>query len=274
MQQLHEQQYVRRERRILRMVAMPLARLCLKLGIPFGEISEVLRGAFVEAARKDGKIFGKEPTQSRISLLTGLTRKDVHRIIESDPDLLARPGDSSVPARILGEWATSRKWANAKGDPADLPIAHSSHRSFTALCRKHTTNCTARTVLDELVQLENVEVVGDRVRLISPVYIQSRDHLRLLEIGLHSAQRLMETILHNIKHSDEPELGRLERLYTSRYVPREKLPAIRKKVREMLKLSHDGMAAAVDDVEQVGPLEQDSVGFGLFYFEEPEEEKL
>lgn len=271
MQQTQIQQSSKRERRILNMIATPLARLCLRLGIPFGEIAEVLKHGFVEAARKDGKIWGKEPTQSRISLLTGLTRKEVHRIVDTDP--LSKVGETSVPARILGEWATSRKWANAKGEPADLPFSHSSHRSFSQLCRSHTTNCTARTILDEFVFLGNVEVVDDRIRLVRNQYVQTRDEMRLLEIGLHSTQRLLETLLHNIKTKDEPEKGRLERLYTSRYVPREKITEVRAKIREMLLLSHDGMAAAVDDVEQVGPLEQDSVGFGLFYFEEPEEEK-
>ena len=61
--------------RILR----PMARLLLRNGVPFGEFSELVKRAYVEAALEDFSDGRRKPTDSRAAVMTGLTRKEVRK---------------------------------------------------------------------------------------------------------------------------------------------------------------------------------------------------
>lgn len=61
----------------------PLMRLMLRHSMPFSAFEEVAKRAYVEVAMNDFAIPGKKPSISRASILTGLTRKDVQRLVSS-----------------------------------------------------------------------------------------------------------------------------------------------------------------------------------------------
>jgi hypothetical protein len=58
----------------------PLVRILLNHGVPFDTFQEIARWVYVEVADKDFELPGRKQTDSRISVITGLTRKDVARI--------------------------------------------------------------------------------------------------------------------------------------------------------------------------------------------------
>ena len=49
--------------------------------MPFGAFEELAKHVYVQTAMEDFGIPGKKPTLSRASILTGLTRKDVQRLL-------------------------------------------------------------------------------------------------------------------------------------------------------------------------------------------------
>ena len=59
---------------------LPLAQLCVGKGVPIQAAEEHLRRAFVEAARRSSDGANPQRLTSRISTLTGLTRREVARI--------------------------------------------------------------------------------------------------------------------------------------------------------------------------------------------------
>jgi hypothetical protein len=63
-------------RRLLR----PLVRILIRNGIAFGEFADIAKEVYVDVAATDFQVPHKKMSQSRISILTGLTRKDVSRI--------------------------------------------------------------------------------------------------------------------------------------------------------------------------------------------------
>ncbi len=63
-------------RRILR----PLTRLLLANGVTLPAIQEILKSVLIEVAEEDFPVKGKVTTDSRISVLTGVHRKDVKRL--------------------------------------------------------------------------------------------------------------------------------------------------------------------------------------------------
>ncbi|MGB8275288.1 MAG: DUF6502 family protein, partial [Alphaproteobacteria bacterium] len=58
----------------LRRLLRPLVRLLVAEGIPFMYFTNLLKGVFVDVAVEEFRIKGKEQTDSRISLLTGVHR--------------------------------------------------------------------------------------------------------------------------------------------------------------------------------------------------------
>lgn len=115
----------------------PFARLMVARGVQFPELSERLKAHYVEAAKgmTDGKL-----TDSRLSVLTGLQRRDVAR-------LRALPASKPRPhhlARLLALWQTEPDYAGRtlpKNGPAP---------SFEALAKDVRKDIHARTMLDTL----------------------------------------------------------------------------------------------------------------------------
>jgi hypothetical protein len=55
----------------------PLVRILLKNGVSFAEFAELLKNVFVDVAERDLGMPGRRPSQARVAILTGLSRKEV-----------------------------------------------------------------------------------------------------------------------------------------------------------------------------------------------------
>lgn len=88
--------------RALRHVLRPLVKLMLSHGITYPYLCELLKALFVDIADKDFRIDQCTPTDSRISLVSGVHRKEVSRLrqeIASDTD--TRPTVVSLGAQLV-----------------------------------------------------------------------------------------------------------------------------------------------------------------------------
>jgi hypothetical protein len=59
----------------------PLVRILIRNSVSFAEFSEIAKDVYVEVASSDFQLPDKNMTQGRIAILTGLTRKEVNRLI-------------------------------------------------------------------------------------------------------------------------------------------------------------------------------------------------
>jgi hypothetical protein len=60
-----------------RVLMKPLVRILVRHGVSYNEFHEILKNVFVEVAERDFGIPGRKPFQSRVAILTGMTRKEV-----------------------------------------------------------------------------------------------------------------------------------------------------------------------------------------------------
>lgn len=123
---------------------------------------ELLKRVFVEVAERDFCLDKKASTDSRISLITGVHRKDVRRLREL-PDVEADlPPKVSLSAQIVATWITDKRWLDDKGQPR--PLARLTTRggdiSFEALVASISQDIRPRSVLDEWLRL-GVVLVND-----------------------------------------------------------------------------------------------------------------
>ena len=195
-----EQKLMQAARRILR----PLVRILLRNGIASDALTELVRKTYVDVADQEFGIEGKRQTIARISVITGLNRKEVSRLRGLDP--LDRTAGVwwNRAAHVLGSWLRDEAFLDRKGDPVDLAFT-GDVPSFEALVKKHSGDMYPRSVADELLRLGAIGEVGGKLRMTARGYVPAADPERIIDIlGLDSAE-LMETIDHNLQATEDDE---------------------------------------------------------------------
>lgn len=192
----------------LRKVLRPLVRFMLSQGINYTMILEDLKRVFVSVAEEEFKIEGKEQTDSRITLLTGVHRKDVQRIRDQNNQVYKLP--YSIGAQIFGQWLGDSKYLDESGQPLALQrLASKGAVSFESLVASVSKDFRARPVLDEWLRLGFVSLdYNDHVRLNVQAFIPNQDleyKLSFLGMNIHDH---MSAAVSNLNNKNEPMLER------------------------------------------------------------------
>jgi len=159
-------------------VLRPLARLAIDHGVQLAQLEELLKRALLEAAQQTAAAegFGPAPV-SRLSVITGIHRKDVKRLAGQPASAPQRTGPTHAAA-LFTRWLADPAWRGADGAPLALPRRSGADGapSFEQLARGITTDVHPRTLLDELLRLGLVEVDADtdRVRLHGDAFVPAR----------------------------------------------------------------------------------------------------
>ena len=105
----------------LQAILAPLAKVAVDQGVQFGQMEELLKQAMVQAAVQATRQGQGEPAPvSRLSVITGIHRKEVKRLLE--PTAPAQLAASVTPAaELFTRWLTSRAWQGPDGQPLALP---------------------------------------------------------------------------------------------------------------------------------------------------------
>jgi hypothetical protein len=151
--------------RALRHVLLPLVRVMIARGLTLPALVEMLKSLLVEVADKEFGIAGKPPTDSRVSLVTGVHRKDVSRLrqLAVRPDAPA-PMAVSLGAQLVAVWMGSPQYLDDDGRP--LPLLRFASEggalSFESLVAGVNSDIRSRVVLDEWVRQGLVRVDDER----------------------------------------------------------------------------------------------------------------
>jgi hypothetical protein len=154
----------------------PLVRLMMLSGVTFPLLAEAIRQLFVEIAAEDVLTNPKTRTDSRISLLTGVHRKEIRRLRQMPPADNATPGGVTLVSQIVTRWTGTARFVDPDGRPRILPRSSNekldSNPSFDELVESVTTDVRPRAVLDELLDHGIVFLdATERVRLNSEAFI-------------------------------------------------------------------------------------------------------
>lgn len=250
----------------------PLVRILLANGVAFEAFVEAAKRVYVEVAMKEFAIPGRKQTTSRVSVLTGLTRKEVQRLLRGDDESEINTTERyHRAARVVSGWVRDRSFLTDAGEPRVLSLDEESG-NFGELVRRYSGDMPARAVLDELVRVGAVQRLDDgRARLLTRAYVPSTSDVDKIDILGTDVADLIHTVDHNLgRGADNPRF--------QRKVMYDNLPA--GAVEEFRKLSavqaqklleqFDGWLAKRDrdvnpNVEGTG---RTRAGVGIYYFEE------
>jgi hypothetical protein len=157
-------------------VLKPLVRLFLDHRVTYPILTGLLKEAYVEVAERHFALLGKKQTTTRVSLLTGIHRKDVKRLRESTPG--DEPPQTAAPlgAQLVGQWMGAPEYQDEGGGPLALPrlAAATQGPSFEGLVASISTDIRPRAVLDEWLRLNAVHLdEQDRVILNAGAFVPS-----------------------------------------------------------------------------------------------------
>lgn len=246
----------------------PLVRLMIGSGVTFPAFMDLVRKAYVDVALHDFPIEGKEQTDSRITLLTGVHRKEVRRLRQETPEAAsAIPPDLSLASQIVARWVGASDYTDEFGKPLDLPRSGPAP-SFEALVASVTKDVRSRAVLDDFLDRGlAVPQADETLRLIQSAVLPKpgEDH-QLFYFGRN---------LHDHIAASAANVGGGERLFLERSVHYDRLTpeAARRLEEASRKLAMHALESANKEAQNV--CEHSGEGewrwnFGLYVYLEPQ----
>jgi hypothetical protein len=182
----------------LNKILRPIIRILLRNGIAYGQFAELTRKIFVDVAAEDFPGKGNRPTITHIAALTGLTRKQVKKMVDSSSDNSPDPEKKYNRAtRIISAWLQDAQYQDAQGLPARLHITAGA-ASFAGLVKTYSGDMTVQCMLNILETSGTVKRDGDNVELIRNAYIPAGDPIDKITILGNDVRELLQTIDHNL----------------------------------------------------------------------------
>jgi len=251
----------------------PLVRILLRNGVSYSTFADFVKWVYVDVASKEFDIKGRKQSTSRVSVITGLSRKEVMRV-----RLLPRPDDRATTekynraARVIAAWRRDENFLDAEGKPAPLPMA-GSDVSFSELVKRFSGDVPVRATLDELIRVGAVKRLEDgRVCLLTRTYVPAHSDADKLHILGTDVALLISTIDHNLNPTPTGPFFQRKVAYNN--LPDEILPDFRKhsakRAQSFLESLDRWLSLRDRDVTpMVKGTGRNQAGIGIYYFEEP-----
>jgi Family of unknown function (DUF6502) len=250
----------------------PLFRVLVRQNVSFSAFEAMAKRVYVDVAISDFSIPGKKPSISRASILSGLTRKEVQRLLTEPAEMGSTDGERyNRAARVLTAWTRDPEFLDARGEPMPLDSQNGAI-NFAALVRRHSGDVPARAVLDELLRVGAVRRRDDgKLELLVHAYVPQRSAVDKIEILGSDVADLIDTIDHNIQQGDRDP--RFQRKVMYRSMPVAALPEFRKlsstQAQALLEKLDKWLAAHdLPNPPDRPNLPRARVGMGIFYFEQ------
>jgi hypothetical protein len=256
-------------------VLMPLVRLLIARGITYQATAEVLKRVYVLAARKHFSP-AKEATGTRLSLLTGLNRKEIRRLTEGETKAVELEGITSHAAAVHAVWITQRRFRDRSGAPRVLArYSRDGQPSFDELVRQITTDHRPAALLEELVRLELVDVDGEgNVALRAQPFLSRGSRGDRLLPMTESLEDHAAAAVSNVLGQQPPFL---ERSVYSDELSEGSAAKLHELVRERWKEIHDELVAQAIALEkqdkEEGKVTESRIRMGMFFYSQTKDRK-
>lgn len=254
----------------------PLVKLLIKQGFSYASFAEVARRLFVDVAAQDFKLPGKRQSASRISVLTGINRKDISKMLDRpNPAENQNPKVGNRPSRIMQGWLRDKDFINESGAPKPLHFEGAEY-SFSELVRRYGGDVTPRAVFDELVRVGAISKnPQEKIVLCSSAYVPQGDLDEKFRIMGRASHDLFSTLDHNLDHA--PYMARLQRTVAYSNIPIESLAQVRLRSKEegeqfLLQVNQWLSQQDLDVNPNVKGTGKARAGIGIYYFEDILEE--
>lgn len=251
---------------------VPLARWLVRNGVPYASFAPAMKSVFVEAARQELDSAGAKVTDSALSVLSGVHRRDIrafgHRPTHDTP-----PKTPSVASLVFTRWVTDRALRGDDDRPLALPKLGPAP-SFDALARQVSSDVHPRTLLAEMQRLELVEVDGETVRLRTQAFVPPEGHgERAMTFSANVSDHIAAAV-HNLG-ADEGRF--LEQAVFGSGLSPQSVAALGETARALWSTAFEAMvreATRRHEQDRQAPDAQMRMRFGVYFYAEPDDENV
>ncbi len=258
----------------LQRILAPVCRILLRNNMSFKAFTDIAKRTYVKVAAAEFRIPGKKQSVSRVALLSGLTRKDVQRLLDEDATPDSEAGERyNRAARVVAGWVRDPEFSDAAGNPRELEISEGTSKAptFADLVRRFSGDIPYRAVMDELLRVGAAEKTAEGIRVKSRAFVpQGADADKINILGTDVAD-LVATIDHNIHARDAQPRFQRKVMYDN--LPVEALEEFRKlsaaQAQQLIEHLDKWLARHDRDTNSaVRGSGRMRSGIGIYYFEE------
>lgn len=189
----------------LRHFIRPIIRFLLRHGVTWDEFSGISKEMYVDVAREGYGLQGRPTNNSRVAMMTGLSRREVARIrdrlLDAVEDPIGRRGNRI--SEILTGWHVDQEFTDAAGEPKELPQDGDSG-SLESLMRRYAGDLPYSAVRKEMEQQDLIKLTDDgtfRVlkrdytytaldpEIVQQMSVSLHDHAATLDHNLNEARK-------------------------------------------------------------------------------------
>lgn len=262
-----------------RTILRPLVRILFRAGVRFDEFIELLRGIYVEITIRDAMDAGKRVSTGRISILSGVARRDVERLVSSQDWLqVPKPTDVAALAAVLHRWHTDSTFLGPYGVPLELPMTGQAGRNFTDLVKGSPIPIEARSAYEQLLAAKMMVKSGDtHVKVVSRTFVSPEPlSVEMVEHFGTAMRNLASTLDFNMTPAQRTK--RIERsVFPDDGLPNEFLEEYDAFVREraqQLISDVDDWLAAVARRPILDPSKRTNLGVSVYQYVVPSEQRI
>ena len=262
----------------LRMMLKPLVKLLISQGVSHADFSAAAKDVFVEMAIRHFD-DGQKINQSRVAILTGLTRKEVKNVIDRAMTAKSHGKNFSRPSRVLVGWHSDPRYTGPYGVPLELPYEfdESDDRpSFKELVKSYSGDMAPAQMLKELIRVGAVvKLETGAYRVVRRVFEPERLSPELLERFGDVGHNFFSTAAKNIEKKGQTA-GLFERVV---YAEEAQSDEILAQFDEFIKQRGQDFLEELDNwfVLRQGKsdksLERRQTGFGMYHYVEEKQDK-
>ena len=246
----------------------PLAELAIARGVRYGEVDELLRGAFVDAALAAHPEIAPHRAVSRVSTATGLHRREVSRLIHSEG---AAETKRSPATQVFTRWLSDPLWRTHGQACSSLP--RTGDASFETLAQSVTKDVHPRSLLEELCRLglARLDEVNDRVDLLQERFAPAGDEPRMLGfVASNVGDHLRASVANVLAENGPPHV---EQAVFADELSRDSLqrfaPLVREQWQLLLRTLAPALQTLIDDDQAQQRVQDQRVRVGLYAYAEP-----
>lgn len=188
----------------------PLLRLMLENGVSYQELAALLKHEYVCVASDHFGKQGRPTNVSRISLLTGLDRKEIKRQLDQRTDQGPQPPSRTDRiTRVLSGWHTDTNFSDGAGNARTLSCADGG--DFWDLLGEYAGDVPHTAFLKELVRLQAVSLDGEQVTARARTFIPPHTDPVAVARATEVVHDLGATLVHNLYPASTADTPRFER---------------------------------------------------------------
>lgn len=260
----------------LRMMLKPLIKLLINQGVTHADFAEAAKDVYVEMAIRHFT-EGDKINQSRVAVLTGLTRKEVKNVLVRATGTESHGKGFSRPSKVLLGWHSDPKFVTPYGIPLELPYdGPDDEPTFKLLARIYGADMAPRQLLEVLLGSGAVaEIEPGRLRAKRRSFEPTALSPQLLERFGDVAHNFFSTAAKNVEKRSQGE-ALFERVVSAnRPLSPDAITKlnffIKEKGQELLE-QIDNWIVTLDDIPQQS-VELKDTGLGMYHYIESKEDK-